>query len=340
LAAASQQHQQQQQQQPHHHQQQLLAGPQIPQQSSSSSKEHFDGGKVFVSGMSPYTDEVRMSAFFSQFGAVREARVMRDKLTHESRCFGFVTFVDDRVVDALVNGAELAIDGRAVQLKRALAMDATAPRHPEADAEQDELTLFIGRIPAHVTDVRLRDTFAQFANVDSAQVMKDRLSGASRGFGFVRFHSLTDVDSILRIHSSTPISIDQAEIKVIKAEPKPPKRDRVFMARQRQSRVQPYGPVSGMPMVANAGYGAAAAGYGGGYDYATAAAYGAAAQQQQPRPANTAAAAAAAASAQVYQQQLAAYQAYQQAVMTAYQQQQQQLLQQQQQQQQQQQRRK
>ena len=45
--------------------------------------------------------------------------------------------------------------------------------------------LYVGNLPFATTSDDLRDHFAQAGNVESAQVVEDRETGRSRGFGFV-----------------------------------------------------------------------------------------------------------------------------------------------------------
>lgn len=45
--------------------------------------------------------------------------------------------------------------------------------------------LFVGSLPWEVDDAKLAEIFSQAGNVVSAQVVKDRATGRSRGFGFV-----------------------------------------------------------------------------------------------------------------------------------------------------------
>jgi len=49
--------------------------------------------------------------------------------------------------------------------------------------------LFIGGLAWHTTDETLRAKFEEFGTVEEAIVVKDRDTGRSRGFGFVRFSS-------------------------------------------------------------------------------------------------------------------------------------------------------
>jgi RNA recognition motif-containing protein len=45
--------------------------------------------------------------------------------------------------------------------------------------------LFVGSLPWAVDSAQLEQLFSQFGKVVSAQVLKDRETGRSRGFGFV-----------------------------------------------------------------------------------------------------------------------------------------------------------
>lgn len=45
--------------------------------------------------------------------------------------------------------------------------------------------LYVGNLPYSATDDQLRDIFSQSGTVESAQVIIDKMSGRSKGFGFV-----------------------------------------------------------------------------------------------------------------------------------------------------------
>lgn len=47
------------------------------------------------------------------------------------------------------------------------------------------MNIFVGNLSFETRDDGLRQTFSQYGAVDSAQVVMDRESGRSRGFGFV-----------------------------------------------------------------------------------------------------------------------------------------------------------
>ena len=55
--------------------------------------------------------------------------------------------------------------------------------------------LYVGNLAYSTTEHSLRDTFAQYGEVVSATVIVDRMSGRSRGFGFVEFANPTEAQA-------------------------------------------------------------------------------------------------------------------------------------------------
>ena len=73
--------------------------------------------------MSPSTSESSMKLYFELFGEVSYPIIMRDKDTHTSRGFGFVTFKDSPVLDEVLQMTPHIIDGKQVECKRAVPKD-------------------------------------------------------------------------------------------------------------------------------------------------------------------------------------------------------------------------
>lgn len=77
--------------------------------------------------------------------------------------------------------------------------------------------LYIGSLSYGVTDDSLRDFFAQAGAVESAQVVMDRMSGRSRGFGFVEMAS--DEEAQRAIETLNGQELDGRAIVVNEARP-------------------------------------------------------------------------------------------------------------------------
>ncbi|KAL1585799.1 hypothetical protein WHR41_04988 [Cladosporium halotolerans] len=75
--------------------------------------------------------------------------------------------------------------------------------------------LFIGGLAWHTDDQTLRSKFEEFGQVQEAIVVKDRDTGRSRGFGFVRFAQDSEADAA--IQSMNNVEFDGRTIRVDKA---------------------------------------------------------------------------------------------------------------------------
>jgi RNA recognition motif-containing protein len=60
-----------------------------------------------------------------------------------------------------------------------------------------EAKLYVGNLPYSTVDADLENLFSQAGTVKSAQVIKDRVSGRSKGFGFVEMSSPDEAQSAI-----------------------------------------------------------------------------------------------------------------------------------------------
>jgi RNA recognition motif-containing protein len=58
--------------------------------------------------------------------------------------------------------------------------------------EKNNVRLYVGRLPYHMTDQDLADLFRQYGQVLSAAVIVDRDTGRSKGFGFVEMSTVQE----------------------------------------------------------------------------------------------------------------------------------------------------
>jgi RNA recognition motif-containing protein len=77
------------------------------------------------------------------------------------------------------------------------------------------MRLYVGNLAYSTTEDTLRNEFGKFGNVTSALVVIDRVSGRSRGFGFVEFS--TPDEGTQAINGMNGTSLDGREIVVNEA---------------------------------------------------------------------------------------------------------------------------
>lgn len=83
--------------------------------------------------------------------------------------------------------------------------------------------LYIGGLPYSATEDQLRDAFSQAGSVSSAVVIMDKMSGRSKGFGFVEFAN--DDDAAKAIDMWNGKDFGGRTLTVNEARPMEPRRD-------------------------------------------------------------------------------------------------------------------
>jgi RNA recognition motif-containing protein len=59
------------------------------------------------------------------------------------------------------------------------------------------MNIFVGNLSRNVTDSELREAFVPYGEVASAQVIKEKFTGESRGFGFVEMANKEEADKAI-----------------------------------------------------------------------------------------------------------------------------------------------
>ena len=72
--------------------------------------------------------------------------------------------------------------------------------------------LFVGGLSWETTDAALREFFARFGELQEAYIMRDRQTGLSRGFGFVRFVHQKSIDDVMAL--SLNLELCKARINI------------------------------------------------------------------------------------------------------------------------------
>jgi RNA recognition motif-containing protein len=105
--------------------------------------------------------------------------------------------------------------------------------------------LYVGNLAYNVRDPELRQRFAPHGTVQSAQVILDRETGRSRGFGFVEMSRDDEAQAaVAALHGK---EVDGRVLTVREAEPRPeePRRPRKGPARGRPPEVRKRPPALG-----------------------------------------------------------------------------------------------
>ncbi|CAD5320619.1 unnamed protein product [Arabidopsis thaliana] len=114
---------------------------------------------------------------------------------------------------------------------------------PKEQSFSADLKLFVGNLPFNVDSAQLAQLFESAGNVEMVEVIYDKITGRSRGFGFVTMSSVSEVEAAAQQFNG--YELDGRPLRV-NAGPPPPKREDGFSRGPRSS------------------FGSSGSGYGGG----------------------------------------------------------------------------
>ena len=80
------------------------------------------------------------------------------------------------------------------------------------------MNIYVGNLAYGVTEDDLRDAFSQYGSVHSVNVITDKFSGQSKGFGFVEMSDNSEADAAIKGLNET--ALGGRNMKVNQAKPR------------------------------------------------------------------------------------------------------------------------
>jgi len=75
---------------------------------------------MYVSNLGISINDAELNKLFASYGTVKSAKVIVDKLTNQSRGFGFVEMTDEKAAEAAMKGLNgTMVEGRALKVNEA-----------------------------------------------------------------------------------------------------------------------------------------------------------------------------------------------------------------------------
>ena len=80
------------------------------------------------------------------------------------------------------------------------------------------MNIYIGNLAYSVTEDDMKEAFGAYGQVESVNLIKDKMSGQSKGFGFVEMSSNSEADAAIKGLNDKPLN--GRAIKVNQAKPR------------------------------------------------------------------------------------------------------------------------
>jgi hypothetical protein len=70
----------------------------------------------------------------------------------------------------------------------------------------EQVNIYVGNLAYSVTEDQLRDAFAQYGEVAKVSIIMDRMTGRSKGFGFVEMNDSGEAEAAIKALNEQPLN--------------------------------------------------------------------------------------------------------------------------------------
>ncbi|EDO42151.1 predicted protein, partial [Nematostella vectensis] len=162
-------------------------------------RDNPDIKKLYVGGLKEETTEENIREHFQQYGEITELNLVRTP-EGKSKGFCFVSFSDsDSVDNILFNFESHSLDGKKIEVKRAIPRGDTNPL-----AHVRTKKLFVGGLKNEQTEEDIKTALAEMVPFppESIKLMKDKMTNKFKGYAFVNFNNEHIVDKLYIIRKA------------------------------------------------------------------------------------------------------------------------------------------
>ncbi|KAG0135289.1 hypothetical protein HOY82DRAFT_632249 [Tuber indicum] len=158
--------------------------------SPQLTEDERDRRTVFVQQLAARLRTKELITFFEKVGPVKEAQIVKDRVSGRSKGVGYVEFKDEASVPKAIQ-----LTGQKLLGIPIIAQLTEAEKNRQARVSAAEATttnqipfhrLYVGNIHFSITESDLQNVFEPFGELEFVQLQKEE-GGRSRGYGFVQY---------------------------------------------------------------------------------------------------------------------------------------------------------
>ncbi|KAK9472801.1 uncharacterized protein V1510DRAFT_445035 [Dipodascopsis tothii] len=168
------------------------------------TEDERDQRTVFVQQLAARLRTKQLIAFFEQAGPVRDAQIVKDRISGRSKGVGYVEFRDVESVTKAISmtGQKLLeipiiaqlTEAEKNRLARAESSAAAQQALEEQRQQQQQSThsgpyhrLYVGNVHFGITETDLKQIFEPYGEIEFVALQKDESGERSKGYGFIQF---------------------------------------------------------------------------------------------------------------------------------------------------------
>ncbi|KAF1806473.1 hypothetical protein V8B55DRAFT_1347260 [Mucor lusitanicus] len=150
---------------------------------------------VYVGNLDQRVTDAMLLEYFSPMGSVANIKIvaMHRHGPFPSVNYGFVEFVEPAAAERAIQ----ELNGYKVLDYEIKVNWAQQSQQGQKEDTPSQYQIFIGDLAPEITDDLLSQAFSVFGTLVNAHVMRDTMSGNSRGFGFVAYREKSEADQAI-----------------------------------------------------------------------------------------------------------------------------------------------
>ncbi|KAJ5089286.1 hypothetical protein N7532_007970 [Penicillium argentinense] len=161
-----------------------------PTKSPEPNEDERDRRTIFVQQLAIRLRSKDLIAFFEKVGPIKEAQIVKDRVSGRSKGVGYVEFKNEDSVPAAIQLTGQKLLGIPIIAQLTEAEKNRQARNPEASSGGSSHSapfhrLYVGNVHFSITEEDLQHVFEPFGELEFVQLQKE--NGRSKGYAFVQF---------------------------------------------------------------------------------------------------------------------------------------------------------
>lgn len=150
---------------------------------------------LFVGGLAHNITELDLHQYFSQFATVLSATLVRNKVTGESRGFGFVSINSSLIANKLILQKNVICERR-------IECQLASGREDKHRYKQNMKLrkIFVSNIPFGVDNEMLEVIFCKFGRIHNSYIIQNTQTNTNQPYGFVEYVNVEDAQKLLALN--------------------------------------------------------------------------------------------------------------------------------------------
>merc|ERR1712096_92562 len=138
----------------------------------------------------------------SQYGNLKDCILMVDKMTGNSRGFGFITYTDPSCISGVLNKCPHTLDNKRIDAKKCTPKSEQPARNTGGYGGNKDNKIFVGGLSMETSKEDVQSYFSQYGTVTEVVLVPDKNdpSRPHKGFGFVTFDGGDAVSQCIAKH--------------------------------------------------------------------------------------------------------------------------------------------